>query len=74
MGTKRTFNRVVNGLGAVGFIGAFILGFSFVLEMLFGEGSSLFARIAVGVGAGLAFAAGYFGEEEADGTGENDEN
>lgn len=55
--------RIISGISAVAYVGAFVLGLRYVLEMTFSAGSPIIMRIAVIVMAALAFVIGYFARE-----------
>lgn len=62
----RIVNRILNGLLAVGVIGAVGFGFIFLMALIFEDGQTLITRISYGLVVVFAFLIGYFDEEGAE--------
>ena len=67
----RILSRIIGGFTTVGVVGAIIVGTVFLLTAVFGDDQSLVSRIVWGAITATAFGIGYFNEEEADNSGED---
>lgn len=62
--------RIISGISVVAYAGAYVLGISYVLEMVFSADTPIIMRLAVIGMAVLAFLGGYFSEKGASGADE----